>query len=68
MSVQHDFPSVYAHFVAFLILSQSAAIFKIVIKSLYWEGMAVSQKENIKPAVERESFSSATHNWITLSD
>lgn len=68
VSVQHDFPSVYAHFVAFFILSQSAAIFKIGIKSLYWEGMAVSQKENTKPAVQRESSSSATHNWITLSD
>lgn len=53
VSVQHDFPSVYAHFVAFFILSQSAATFKIGIKSLYWEGMAVSQKEYIQSLLFR---------------
>lgn len=46
----------YAHFVAFFILSQGAAIVKIGIKSLYWEGMAVSQKENIKSAAQRKAL------------
>lgn len=67
VSVEDDFSSVYAHFVAFFILSQGAAIVKIGIKKPLLGGHGSVTEREHRACCSEDSSSLVTHNWIILS-
>ena len=64
VSVEDDFSSVYAHFVAFFILSQGAAIVKIGIKKPLLGGHGSVTEREHRACCSEDSSSLVTHNWI----